>query len=243
MNAKSKWTLALLTLLSGSAVAQNCKSLVYIGKPVKIFEAYSLPIPVSLLIGTVTLAAPLEADGVATVMPIAWDFSSEDPSLNAIAFASTNLNPAGTTTVFSFTTKDGAIIDWDMQLYYRSASMDMQVTSSPLSFDNIDKQATQRGEFSIVASESTSPGTWSCLAPLVDPLTAHVTMLTTQVATLTAQVAPLKSEVSSIIAERNEAEAAEELMSNEYVMSLAQLKAANVEIAALKAEIEALKKK
>ena len=169
MNAISKWTIALI-LLSGAAHAQNCTTLVYIGKPITILEAEGpTPLPVSLLIGTVTLSVPLPANGTTHVTPAAWDFSAEDPSLNSVDFVSTT-EPA---TVFWFETKNGAIVAWDVELHYDAQPMHILVSSNTL--DNIDKHLNAGGDSYIpsssISSGSTQPGTWYCLAPLLDPLT------------------------------------------------------------------------
>ena len=62
-------------------------------------------------------------------------------------------------------------------------------------FDNVDKVSGPTS--SVLDTASTAAGSWYCLAPLVDPLTAQVTALTAQVTTLQAQVTTLQSQLAA----------------------------------------------
>jgi hypothetical protein len=212
MNMLSKWTLALaLTLLmpvcfAQGAVAQNCTTLVYIGAPQTVWHGLCSdglcngPSPNMEILGTVTLSAPLAAGLLnASVTPLAWDFSSQQTGFNSAAVPGVVAVKAG----FNFwTDANGNITGWNFALDYSDGTTRISDTSQnppvvlappgsycgyqPCTYyDDLGYSIAIPGVYSLsLDSASATAGSWHCLAPVVDPLTAQVTALKAQVATL-----------------------------------------------------------
>ena len=214
MNAISKWTMAL-TLLSGAAHAQQCTTLVYIGKPLTVTGTPNAenPYPIIPLTGIIVLGGALQPNLVnQAITPSydlpAWDFSSEfaHPDL-------TSENAGGTSHISFSTDSNGNITAWNMTLSVGWGGEDSAGLSavSMQNGDTVTVNATQPLPYGntvqISASGTNStPGTWTCLTDLI----AQATKLPTtqaQVAALTAVVASLRTQLAGITAERDRYEA------------------------------------
>jgi hypothetical protein len=163
----------------------QCLTYLYMGAPFTSMSvtgpaAYAAPVS-SPLFGSVTLVAPLPANGTVTLISenfttgnlgpgnspgvTSWDFSSESPN-------SQYPNPNGQGLVdasFSFTTSNSVIVKWNMSV---ASSPDEGVilynviATSTTNGDSVsseinDPTVAQPATTTIVGT-STSPGTWVC---------------------------------------------------------------------------------
>lgn len=228
-----KITLSILVLVLAQAVdAQQCTTLIYTGAATLAVVEDQGPYPLwfTTVIGTVTLSSPLPANASnLTVTPAAWDFSTEQAGLSS-SNAQTAA-PYASAPTFAFSTDaNGNITGWGLEVHYNNLNNDtsmLQLIADVTSYteDNQDyvvKAAIGPGTGgrSSLNAGSSGLGTWSCLSPVVDPLTAEV-------ASLQAQLAAVKAANASLL--------------TEYRPLAQHLAAAYVEIAALTAEVEKLK--
>ncbi len=206
--------LALIAVATSTHAAQQCTQLGYTGAPFTTVTASAnnnQPIA-SPLVGTITLAEPLPANASNYVVsPAAWDFSTENSNYTSTNgwFAFYN----NTNISFAFSTDaNGNIIGWSISLYWDNGPTENFYSIKTTSTNAGDAVAVQfnntispSGPMQIAGS-SASAGTWSCIsnmtatyAALPDPPPVNP---------LAAQVAALTAEVNSLIAERNELDAA-----------------------------------
>ena len=144
--------------------------------PVSINVHFGIP----YITGEIQLSAPLGANLTdATVVPVSWSFN--DPNLSSVV-ASTG--PCCTTDSFSFTTVNGVITGWDVDVSYLNSTGTSKTWSSIiLSGVTGDTYKTGystpgcKGDpdpcFSL--TQTTTPGSWSAsvaAAPEIDPTSA-----------------------------------------------------------------------
>jgi hypothetical protein len=179
MNAISKWTLALLTLLSGAAHAQQCTTLTYTGAPfVSLIPTGvdSSPPLITPLSGTVTLAEALPANAANYVTtPVSWQFVGGGAELNSAAWQSFIASYGGTMPVFTFSTDaNGNITAWSFavqwQQPYGGDTLHLTATSSntgdSLVYDQFEVDAAPPNTQNFVLTgTSTTAGTWACQQP------------------------------------------------------------------------------
>jgi hypothetical protein len=190
----------LAALMATAAHAQQCTTLAYLGQR----QSYTLkdgatPGYNPPIIGTVTLTAPLAANLTNVVVtPLAWDFSTQDPTL-------TSTSEAGAAPSFTFSTDNtGNITAWYFSIATSDAGTDVwaQATSTPNVVTNGGNGAPFPGTYydevnntqpsllppGVMDTLSTAIGAWYCLAPLVDPAVAANATLAAQVAALQSQL-------------------------------------------------------
>jgi hypothetical protein len=141
--------------------------------PVSINGHFGIP----NITGEIQFSAPLGANLTnATVVPVSWSFN--DPNLNSV-IASTG--PCCTTDSFTFTTVNGVITGWDVDVSYLNSTADSKTWSSIILSDvSGDTYKTGystpkcKGDpdpcFSL--TQTTTPGSWSAsvaAAPEIDP--------------------------------------------------------------------------
>jgi hypothetical protein len=129
--------------------------------------------------GDIQLSAPLGANLTnASVTPVSWSFN--DPNLNSVIAAN---GPGVTTDSFSFTTVNGVITGWDIDVSYLNSTSKSSTWSSIIlssvggdTYTTGFSTPTCRGNpdpcFSL--TQTTTPGSWSpaVAAPEMDPASA-----------------------------------------------------------------------
>lgn len=193
MNAISKWTLALLTLLLGTAHAQsNCTTLVYFGAPITVTSSVAPP-PLTMvpMAGVITLQEQQLSPGLVNqvLYPSAFDFSATWGPL--VTNNSPQANPyIGTSATFT-TDSTGKITAWNVSISWSSGNGQPQIFTATTTQNGDTLTFTWTGDGpQTLTGTSTTPGTWTCLADLIAQAAASQaqdTTLTAQVAALTAQ--------------------------------------------------------
>jgi hypothetical protein len=171
--------LLALLLLSSSALAQNCTTLLYTGAPFTMVStsgpnttAVSSPVN-----GNIVLAAALPANGTSTfaqppsqpnTLPsgvLSWDFSNESRYLSSSGGGGDIYNLAS----FSFTTVNGVIVSWTFTIstdnHFAASGDDIETVTSNVNGDTVAEtyQYPAGGvEPSSITGSSTSPGIWVC---------------------------------------------------------------------------------
>jgi hypothetical protein len=158
-------------------VGAQTETLDYMGgplTPVNINGNLSIP----YIAGEIQFSAPLGANLTnATVTPVSWSFN--DPNLNSV-IATTG--PCCTTDSFTFTTVNGVVTGWDVDVSYLNSTATSKTWSSIiLSSVSGDTYKTGystpgcKGDPDPCYSlrETTTPGSWSvAAAPEIDPTSA-----------------------------------------------------------------------
>jgi hypothetical protein len=165
MNTLKRLLFLLALSLPQWTLAQTCTSWAYVGAPftsVSTTGPNSTPVS-SPLMGFVTLAAPLPANGTTVVSPTDWDFSAEWVYLN---FASQDT--FDTPAAFSFTTQNGVIVGWTVSVNYNNGggvdSFNIAATST-INGDSVEADyfdADSGVAASTITGSSSAPGTWTC---------------------------------------------------------------------------------
>jgi hypothetical protein len=234
----------------------------YIGAP----QSYSVDIQGTYpfynapIVGTVTLASALPPNMVnRAATPLAWNFSSEQAGLS-----SANTGAGRATFAFS-TDANGNISGWSFSIgttpningptvvAIQSQNPGRVVTgdggqyADGTYYDTVSKVCSECDGWSETAS--IAAGSWYCLAPLVDPLTAEVDSLIAERNELERANAALVTETRTLSAELTaEKAAATDLASEAHTLSVelgadsAAIASLRAEIAKLEAQIAALKK-
>jgi hypothetical protein len=129
--------------------------------------------------GEIQLSAPLGANLTnATVVPVSWSFN--DPMLNSVIASS---GPCCTTDSFAFTTVNGAITGWDVDVSFSNSAAKSSTWSSIIlsdvggdTYTTGYSTPTCKGKpdpcFSL--TQTTTPGSWraAIAAPEIDPASA-----------------------------------------------------------------------
>jgi len=143
--------------------------------PVSINGHFGIP----NITGEIQLSAPLGANLTdATVVPVSWSFN--DPMLNSIIASS---GPCCTTDSFSFTTVNGVITGWDIDVSF-SNNVAKTRTWSSIILSNVGGDTYTTGYSTPTCAgnpdpcfslkQTTTPGSWSAAiaAPEIDPASA-----------------------------------------------------------------------
>jgi len=143
--------------------------------PVSINGHFGIP----NITGEIQLSAPLGANlANATVVPVSWSFN--DPMLNSVIASK---GPCCTTDSFAFTTLNGVITGWDVDISFaNSAAKSSSWSSIILSDVGGDTYTTGystptckgRLDPCFSLTQTTTPGSWSAAiaAPEIDPASA-----------------------------------------------------------------------